>query len=635
MKNCIFFAAVTVALMCSSSGLNAQTIYTYAGTGVPGYSGDGGAATTAQINESFGVAADAAGNVYFTDYNNHRIRKIDPSGVVTTIAGTGFGGFMGDGGPATAAWIRWPKGITLDGAGNIYFADFGNNCVRKINSSGIISTIGGVPMSTPGSVVHEGGPATADTFGNVWGIAIDASGNVLVADELGHRVRHITPSGTINTVAGIGFAGFTGDGGAATAARLNGPTGVAVDGAGNIFVADNANNRVRKVSPTGTISTIAGTGIPYGYTGDGGPATIAKLYYPKGIAVDGPGNVYITDWNNNCVRRINTSGIISTLTGSGSAGYAGDGGPAASGVLDHPTAVTVRTDGDLFISDDLNHRLRHIKVGNEPYFVRGESASASFCAIEFLVLDSLLGVDDIDVGQTETWSVAMSPAHGTLTAAYATISTGSTVSPSTITYAPSSGYTGPDSFKVRVNDGTASDTITIYVTVIAPPVAGTISGQDSVCPGYATTLTDPAPGGVWSSSDISLATVSGGVVSGVSPGTVTISYSVSNECGIAVATYDVRVLATVPCFSGLEGFSTGAGLQVMPNPAGSQISVFVPGITGHAHVSLTGITGNILNAWDVSVGQTTFLNIDVPGGVYLICADNGVKSWRKRIVVIE
>lgn len=606
----------------------AQTILTVAGDGTAAFGGDGGMSTMAKVNAPHGVATDAAGNVYVADYNNHRIRKISTTGVITTIAGTGFGGYLAsqDGGPATAAWIRWPIGIAVNATGDVYFSDFGNNIIRKVSASGVITTIAGTPGSIPG-YGGDGGPATAATLGNAWGVAVDGSGNVLIADALNHRVRKINVgTGIITTIAGMGFVGFAGDGGPATssACRLNEPTGVAVDGAGNIYIADNSNNRVRKINTSGIISTIAGVGLPYGYTGDGGPATIARLYYPKGIAADNAGNVYICDWNNSAVRKINTSGTITTVAGTGVAGYSGDGVPAVSSQLDHPIGLAVRSsDGDIFIADNANNRVRRIKVGNDPYFTLGTHAQLTTCPSEFSLIDSLMKVDDIDVGQTLTWSPVMLPSHAVLVVTATATSTGSTVTPSGTSYMPTVGYAGPDTFSVRVTDGVYADTIKIYVTNVLYPNAGTITGVDSVCPGQTASWADTASGGVWTSGNAAVATVSStGVVTGISAGTAVISYTVTNFCGSASATKTVRVPSTVPCFAsvtGGEGRET-AKFDVFPNPNTGTFSLRFVGYAGQktADLNVYDVTGRLLGREKIKTTALNEMSLDLRAGTYLL-----------------
>lgn len=519
----------------------AQTINTFAGIGIAGYSGDGGASTTAKLNLPYAVAADGAGNVYIADHDNNRIRKVDPSGVITTIAGTGTGSYFGDGGPATLARIQKPRAIAIDPSGNVVFSDYGNNRIRKINvTTGIITTIagtGGIPAFS-----GDGGPATAAQLGYAWGITYDAAGNLFIADNQNCRVRKVTPAGIISTIAGNGSCFISGDGGPAIAARVQYPTGVAVDGVGNLYIADNGNNRVRKINTSGTISTIAGTPT-YGFSGDGGPSTAAMVSAPVGIATDPSGNVYIADQNNNRIRKINTAGIISTYAGNGTAGYSGDGGMPTLASLNHPSGFATDGLGKFYIADNENNCIRIVQIlSHAPTFTGGRSQSRTICPVEFIGIDSLLAVYDVDTGQTENWSVVTPPAHGILVAAYTALSTGATIYPTGLTYAPASGYLGLDSFKVQVSDGLFADTTTIYITIIAPPDPGTITGRDSVCTGDSALLTNAVTGGVWSSDNILVSSVSGaGWVTGVGAGTNTISYTVTNACDSRSATKVVNV----------------------------------------------------------------------------------------------
>ncbi|MBX2904570.1 MAG: T9SS type A sorting domain-containing protein [Taibaiella sp.] len=615
------------ALLFSTVPAVAQSIYTYAGDGSAAFGGDGAAATAAKVNNPHGVATDPAGNVYIADYENNRIRKVTPAGVISTIAGTGFGGYLAsqDGGPATAAWIKWPVAIALDASGNIYFTEFGNNIIRKVNTAGIISTVAGVPGSVPAPAPApsgDGGPATSAILGYPWGIAIDASGNIIVADQLNNRIRKVnTTTGIITSIAGNGFVGWTGDGGPATAARVNYPLGVAIDAPGNIYIADYANNRVRKINTSGIMSTIAGVGLPYGYSGDGGPATVAQLYYPKAIAVDAGGNVYIADWNNHAVRKINSVGIINTIAGTGTAGYSGDGGPAVSAQLNYPTGVAVRYDGDVFISDNDNNRVRRIKIGNEPYFSEGASKSVTTCPVELISLDTMLSVDDIDVGQTLTWSPLRLPAHGTLLASCTAPSTSSTVVPPCGSYVLTTGYVGTDTFSVRVNDGTYSDTIEFYVNIVGFPNPGAIAGSDSVCPGHNITLTNSYAGGVWSSTATGVATVSSsGVVTGVSAGVTTVSYTATNTCGTVVVTKIIYVPSTIPCIAAIAGATLATPkTRIVQGPDSGQFTVYLDGAAeAPMDVTVFDVSGRkVFSGNSASKNQLSF-RLTSPDGLYVI-----------------
>jgi sugar lactone lactonase YvrE len=341
------------------------TISTYAGSGSPagGFSGDGGPATTAQLNQPVGVALDPAGNLYIADAGNSRIRRVSTLGTISTYAGTGTGGFSGDGGPATAAHLRSPLGVALDPAGNLYVADDGNHRIRKVSTGGIVSTYAGTIFRFSG----DGGPATAAQLYAPGGVALDPAGNLYIADTYNHRIRKVTPDGTISTYAGTGTPGFSGDGGPATAAQLRYPTSVAVDPAGNLYITDN--NRIRKVTPGGTISTYAGTG-GVGFSGDGGPATAAQLAGPAGVALDSAGNLYIADRGNFRIRKVTPGGTISTYAGGGTgpAGcvyqctFSGDGGPATVAQLD-AGGVALDPAGNLYIADAVNDRIRKVTPG--------------------------------------------------------------------------------------------------------------------------------------------------------------------------------------------------------------------------------------------------------------------------------
>jgi sugar lactone lactonase YvrE len=272
-----------------------------AGNGIAGFGGDGGIATAAQLNSPVCVHVDAANNLYIADLGNQRVRRVSTSGIITTIAGNGTAGFSGDGGAAASAQLNAPRGVAADAAGNILIADAGNHCIRKINTLGVISTIAGTPGINGFS--GDGGPATAAKLYGPYSVATDGTGNIYIADVDNQRIRKIDAAGNISTIAGSGVGGYSGDGGPATVAQLYEPIAVAADAVGNVYIADGWNNRIRIVNAAGNISTIAGTGTS-GYSGDGGLAVSAQLNNPYGVAVDNAGNIYIADYGNNRIRRI-------------------------------------------------------------------------------------------------------------------------------------------------------------------------------------------------------------------------------------------------------------------------------------------------------------------------------------------
>ena len=324
-----------------------------AGTTWPGFSGDGGPAASAQLNDPRGVASDAAGNIFIADSRNARIRKVSPDGLVSTVAGAGGCCFSGDGGPAVNAQFETPFAVAVDGAGNLFVADIYGSRVRKISSSGIISTIAGDGSY---NFSGDGGPASAAQLHAPTGVAVDPAGNLFIADYCNQRIRKVSVDGTIATFAGGGAR--TGDGIPATEARLISLLGVAVDAAGNVLIADEYTG-VRKVSPDGIISTVAGGGQAWGTAADGGPATSGAIL-PFGVAVDGSGNLPFIDSYGNLIRRVSADGVITTTVAGGPCCFSGDGGPAISAQLNDPAGVSVDSGGNVYIADAKNLRVRKV-----------------------------------------------------------------------------------------------------------------------------------------------------------------------------------------------------------------------------------------------------------------------------------
>lgn len=398
-------------------------IHTVAGDGTGGYGGDGGPATAAKIYTANGVTVDHAGNLYFADGQNQRIREVTPDGIIRTVAGNGTVGIVlgpgrkatlsqltypvgvvadnagnlyiadgqvrkldaqgrlttvagsgwgaiGDHGSARAAQLPGPVGIALDSAGNLYVSDTTARLIRKIDGNGIITTVAGDGEQ---GFDTDGVPATSAPLNAPHGITIDPEGNLYIADADNHRVRQVGVDGVIHTVAGTGEPGFAGDGGAANAAQLSEPSGVALDAAGNLYIADTGNNRIRKVTPSGVISTIAGNGAA-GYTGDGGPAAAASLSAPVGVYADASGNIYIADTGNHSVRAVSTAGIIATIAGTGIAGRSQDGLPARSAPLQAPVAIVKDAEGNLFIADRDDNRIRRVRPDGTMDTVAGSSS---------------------------------------------------------------------------------------------------------------------------------------------------------------------------------------------------------------------------------------------------------------------
>jgi sugar lactone lactonase YvrE len=312
---------------------------TSAGTGTAGYSGDGGPAISAQFSLPMGMARDGQGNLYVADFMNNVVRKIAADGTVTTVAGNGTQGYSGDNGQATSAQLAYPAAVALDNSGNLYIAEFLNSCVRKVDANGIISTL------VTGFVVR--------------GVAADSAGNVYYSSWY-EGVWKVDSQGVSTRIAGNGNPGYSGDGGPATEAQTAGVAGLALDSQGNLYLAEVQNSDIRKIDTNGIITTVAGT-HQAGFAGDGGAATSAQLNGPADVRVDAAGNLYIADSSNNRIRKVNAAGTISTIAG-GDYGYAGDGGLASSAQFANPTALVLDGNANLFAADTANNVIREIKV---------------------------------------------------------------------------------------------------------------------------------------------------------------------------------------------------------------------------------------------------------------------------------
>ena len=602
MKKKIFTIAIgslafIAATFVVSVGVNAQIINTIAGTGAPSFGGDGAAAALAQLSDPSAVKVDAAGNIYIADRGNDCIRKINTSGIISTIAGTaGTSGFAGDGAAATAALLNTPGSIAIDGSGNIYISDYGNHAIRKVDAAGIITTVAGGGGSASSGSSGDGGPATAALLNRPQGMNLDAAGNIYFADEQNNAVRKINVStGIISRVAGTGSASFTGDGGAATAATLKYPKDVVVDADGNVFIADHSNHRIRKVNSAGIISTITG-GTTFGYSGDGLDATGALIKYPYALTIDNQGNLLFNDQGNNRIRKIFTSGIITSVAGNGSYGFSGDGGSCYSADLS-TVGITCDAAGNIYLAEYGYHRIRKITPA-----AASISGTSTICKGNITTLSgSVAGGSWISYNA----SIANVDASGNVT--------GHNTGISTIGY-------------LTTIDGIAY----INVTVNAEPAA--IAGTPTVCIAATTSLSHTAGGGTWTSSNASIASVDAtGNCTGVAVGSALITYTLTTGC------YSMFGMGVISCTTDVKEIADNiTDIKLFPNPSTGTFSISLPDHEGNSAVTVTDILGKTILTRDAGNHKTIDCTIPntIPGN-YFVKITTGKNIYRSSLVITQ
>ena len=379
------FLPLAAGLVATCAWGQQYTISTLAGNATPGFAGDGGAAASAELSSPNGMAFDSSGNLYIADSVNNRIRKIS-GGNISTVAGNGTQGFTGDKAAATSAELFAPSGVTLDSAGNLYIADTGNHVIRMVATSGTITTIAG---NNTGGYAGDGGAAVNANLEFPASVAVDSSGNIYIADAGNNVIREII-GGNISTIAGQGFAGVT----------LQDPESILLDGLGNLYICDSDGLRILKFAiATQTLTMVAGSGN-IGFSGDFGPATDADLNDPKSMAVDANGYVYIADTNNNRIRKVSPDGIITTIAGQSTPGYGGDNGPATSAFLRFPHGIAVDASGNVYIADTGNNVVRLLKPVTPSILTKGVVNAASFTAnVSPGSLATVFGSDFVGTGQ--------------------------------------------------------------------------------------------------------------------------------------------------------------------------------------------------------------------------------------------
>ena len=609
---------IILSLSCGCGIAAAQAITrtpainTIAGNGTAGFGGDGGLASSAELNGPSGVAVDSGDNLYIADPGNNRIRKVAAgSGVITTIAGNGSAGYSGDNGPAAGAELNLPGGVAIDSAGSVYIADGGNNVIRRIDTSGTITTVAG---NNAEGYSGDNGLATNATLYGPAGVAV-GGGNLYIADTNNNRIRMVNSVGTITTIAGDGTAGYTGDNGPATSATLNKPAAVLVGSTGNVYIADTGNNVIRMITTTGTISTIAGTGAA-GYSGDGGAATSARLGGPYGLNADSAGDLYIADSMNNVIRMVTTAGIISTIAGNGTNGYSGDGAEATGAALSNPQSVALDSQGNVYISDRNNNRVREVNTPAGSVLFPTTAVGSTSAAVTIPLVINTGGTTITGISAPVSQGGKQEYAVTATGCALNTVITTSTICDVMVTFSP--GYPGQRPVPLRVASSAGTFAFAMTGIGTAPQVA--------LSPGIITTV----PG---TSGD--LAGASGLIAGGVAVDGAGNLYFWADNGLDGDYVLELAAGTTVPTFVagygngsfalGLVIAVDGAGDVYVANPNQSSILKAVPGsnptIVAGGSVS-SGYSGDNGPATSAELNDPSGVAVDSAGNIYIADTNN-------------
>ncbi|MGC2160911.1 MAG: choice-of-anchor D domain-containing protein [Silvibacterium sp.] len=593
-----------------------NTVRTVAGNGMLGYSGDAATAVSATLATPAAVAYDRASDLFIADADNNVIREVNAAGTITTVAGSGMQGFAGDGGPATSALLDTPTGVAVDSSGNLYIADSHNQRVRMVNAQGNISTIAG--NGTAG-YSGDGGAATSASLFLPEAVAVDSAGSLYIADTDNYRIRKIS-GGVITTVAGDGEQIYSGDGAAAISAGLDTPTGIAVDARGNLYVADSHNQRIRMVSAQGIISTIAGNGTT-GYSGDSGNAIQATLAKPTGVTVDSQGNVYIVDSQNNVIRQVG-NGVINTIVGNGQEGYAGDNGPAIGANLDTPRAAALDPLGDIAIADRLNQRIRTMDL---PALTFASQPTGTVSAPQSVTLSNTGSASLLvqTIGLSGDFTQA---SGGTCTAAPISLAVGASCSIE-IAFAPTAAgaasgsvvFNGvgitPQTLLLNGNGAGFAATIALSESPGASVVYGTpltvtatLSGQNGTPSGNVTYTVDGAnpQSAALSSSGVAQFTLPGTL--SVRTHTVLVSYAGDANYTLTTPSQSFALIVVIPASFSLQ--ATPTSLQITQGQSGNTTLLLTPvgGYSGTITFSCSNLPANATCAFTQNPVQLTGSN---------------------------
>ena len=643
-------------------------ITTIAGNGTAGFSGDGGAATAASINAPYDIATDRSGNIYFCDLNNQRVRKINAAGIISTFAGNGTAGYTGDGSAATAAELNYASGIGTDTAGNVYIADAGNNCIRMVNSAGVIHTIAGNGTS---GYTGDGGPATAAEMYSPYDVRVANNGKIYITDAGNSAIRVIDNTGTITSVAGNGTSGFTGDGGAATAAELSYPYGAVISSSGTLYILDQSNERVRIVNTSGIITTVAGNGS-YGYTGDGAAATAAELGKPYSVAFDSSNNTYIADLWNFRIRKISATGVISTIAGNGTGGYSGDGGPATDAQIYNPSYVRFDNAGNLYFNDPGNSVIRKIDAsgtvttvagnGTTGYSGDGGPATAAELSQPYgIVKDNSGNMYIADYGNNVIRKVNaagnISTIAGNTLAGYTGDGGPATAAEFNLPYGLALDHSG-NLYVADENNNVIRkiDTLGMISTFAGNGTAG-YSGDGGAA--TAAELNTPADivfdtHGDMYFSDYSnsvvrkintlgiISTYAGDDTSGCSgdggPATAAqlsgpVGVGLDNSGNLMIADFANNRIRRVSVPLSVQTItSNSAAFQLYPNPTSEDFTVTILGSGDDVTVTLLDITGRVLDTKITNNKTTTFQARNLPSGCYFVSTTIGGNTYTQKLI---
>jgi sugar lactone lactonase YvrE len=581
-------------------------IYTIAGDGVLGYSGDGIPATSAELSFPWDVKLDGSGNIYIADTENNRVRKVDAAtGIITTVAGNGVEGFSGDGGLATDAEMNYPYGVILDAAGNLYIADDGNNRIRRVDkSTGIITTYAGNGQSGSDG---DGGPALNAQLDNPLGLVLDANGNLYICQPGDSRIRRVdSATGMITTYVGDGVFGSNGDGGLATKAEIASPWQVTLDLAGNLYFSDVSSNVVRKVdAATNIITTVAGNGS-VGNSGDGGPATSAEFSYIYGLTVDAAGDIYLTDDESySRIRYVNAvTGIIEPFAGDGTAGFSGDDGPALNAELSGPTGLAWDKDGNLYIADTVNDRIRLVALELNTLIETNTALSAS--------------ENTLDLGQPLTLTAAVTAISGSTPSGTVTFYNGSTSLGSatlngsgvaTLTQTP-----GLGSYSITAS---YSGSTTNEPSQSSPPVSVTVTGIATTTSLAASAISMPV-------GQILTLTATVNAASGDTPtGTVTFFNGQTSLGSGPLNSSGVATLAITPAIGSYSIIASYGGSATDDASSSTAVPVTVTGASNSPNIytfagdGVQGYNGDGELATSAELNGAVQIAMDTAGNVYL------------------